>query len=247
VEVSRHDWTPGREAELLALVPNAKPTCMNETRWSSSEIEESEWFEVATRYRARGIGGAEHDNQYSLLDACAECGAGARHVVELRVLRSDISKHAIHDLATGETVVDQTVKDRLVNQGLRGCEFLPVRSIRDNLLVPGRWLLSPDSTAGPAAPASEIWRSAEGCQHCGRDGWYRQSGTEGLLTYSREGLPSDSDLVRAWEVYGKSDLSGRLGTRWFGHQRWLASARYRHAVRSVVPSRAVDFTPIDVV
>ncbi|MDZ4683562.1 MAG: hypothetical protein SH850_00645 [Planctomycetaceae bacterium] len=134
-------------------------------RYTKQELDSAHafHFQITKTFEPAG---EECGTIYNETTACPGCGAGAAQASDLRLdLRKAPKNKDIAVTIAGEIIVSQRLAERVVDAGLTGCEFRPVRhkaryedDAIDLARVPsGRLLLEQAEAAGVPHPTWNFW------------------------------------------------------------------------------------------
>jgi hypothetical protein len=189
------------------LKRNGVDSFMRQSREVSAEVVGAAPLVAIRVEREHGYGGPTYGTEFSLDDACPECGTGARPVGDVILKASDVPKRGDTFMTLdGEFFVSDRLRERFEDEGFTGVEFHDVRAARSGDPLPWSRLLSSHTLPQVNAETTGGLRREDPCPVCNRDGYYGTAKSPLELHYSltADELEELPDLSYTWEHFGKS-------------------------------------------
>ena len=158
----------------------------------------------------RGEGGPRHGTTFTLEQACARCGTGARPLGDVLLKAGDVPKKGpVFQTLDHEYFVSDRVRDALGAAGITGAEFHAVRAAAGaEERLPWSQLVAPYALPPADPETSGGIRRQDPCPECERDGYFGTAQSPLELRYSvgREDLERVPDFAVTWDHFGRSNL-----------------------------------------
>lgn len=184
--------------------------------YSRKEVEQSTWFAIRSKYRWGYPQPEEFFNYknstYDSKNYCDICGCGLKQKEEFRInkypkwgKRNFLMLNWVQD----ELFISNTVKDILVNAGIKGCRIFDVINYRTNKPIEDIKQIYVEEILQPGlSNEKQSIKEVLRCKKCGSVK-YIYSGKG--FTYKKEIFESlNTDIVKTAEMFGDGHMCARL-------------------------------------
>ncbi len=206
--------------------------------WDTAELRDVAWRQVEFSYQADGYAGTEFGNTLDRSTACSACGTGATVADPVRTDWKPKPKRGVHQLLTGEWVVNDAVRRAFQAADVSGVTYRELVSEAGDSLD-GVSMLQPVNVA-PRAHATAPLKQDKHCRNCGADGWGPAAGTELRFVYGAGQLPADLDVLWTFEAIGRWTAN-------LGGKRSLLISKKAFDVLRKLKVRGLEFRPVEIV